>query len=232
MKLTGIDWCVLMDAEPGSTGEEAGAGGGALSGAGDGGGSAGAEGAGALSGAGAADGGGGDAGAAGEPDWDNMTDDDYFKGFTAPEGVDLDVKEVARDYGKFLRENHIPQKAFSDFLKIADGVARREDEASRAEAEKEEKALRDQMAAERKDLEGAFNPEQIGAAVGALRGFADDKVFFEHATGRLANSRALVRLLVNWAETHRDDGLPGTKPAGGGGDDFVRNWTGATGAAR
>lgn len=214
----------LMDEEPTGTGEEPGAGGGALSDAGD----AAPGGDGALSDAGDAR----PAAETAEPDWANMTDEDYFKGFQAPEGVEVDLKDISANYGKFLRENRIPQKALAEYLKIDAGIRKAADEKAAAEREAEDKALKEQMADERAALVKEFNPEQIKVAVEALRGFKEDRAFFEAATGRYSNNSTLVRLLVNWAETHGGDGLPGVKPTGGGGDDFVRNWTGASGGAR
>ena len=158
-------------------------------------------------------------------DWDKMTDEEYFKDFSAPEG--FDAKEIQANYGAFLRENHIPQAALSKFLDIAAGVGKRAEEAEKAEAEKATAAEKEAFQAEGKALRDAFNQEQIASAVEALKGFADDKAFFEAATGRFSNNATLVKLLVNWAETHRPDDLSGAAAgANGGQSDFLKNWTG------
>jgi hypothetical protein len=208
--------------------EEAGEGGddgsgGALAGAADGGG----EPAGATDGG---EGGGGEGAPTAEApavDWEKMTDEEYFKDFKPPEGVD--AKELQANYGAFLRENRIPQSALSKFLEISAGIEKKAAEEESAAAEKAEAEAKAAFQAEGKALREAFNKEQIASAVEVLKGFADDKAFFEAATGRFSNNATLVKLLVNWAETHRSDDVPGAAAGNGGGQDsFLRNWTGVS----
>ena len=208
--------------------EEAGEGGdggaGALAVAGDGGGEA-----------APADGDGGAlAGAGGEKpveapavDWEKMTDEEYFKDFKPPDGVD--AKELQANYGAFLRENRIPQTVLTKFLEISAGLEKKAADAERAEAAKAEAEAKAAFQAEGKALREAFNAEQIASAVEALKGFSDDKAFFEAATGTFSNNATLVKLLVNWADTHRADGVHGAAAgAGGAKDDFLTSWTGVS----
>ena len=160
-------------------------------------------------------------------DWEKMTDEEYFKDFKAPEGVD--AKELQANYGAFLRENRIPQSALSKFLEISSGIEKKAAEAEKAEAEKAEAAAKAAFQAEGKALRESFNAEQIASAVEALKGFSEDKAFFEAATGAFSNNATLVKLLVNWADTHRPDGVPGAAAgAGGAKDDFLTSWTGVS----
>lgn len=158
-------------------------------------------------------------------DWENMTDEQYFKDFSAPDG--FDAKEIQANYGAFLRENRIPQAALSKFLDIAAGVGKKAEEAAAADAAKATAAEKEAFQAEGKALREAFNQEQIASAVEALKGFSEDKAFFEAATGRFSNNATLVKLLVNWAETHRPDDVSGAAAGSNGGQsDFLKNWTG------
>ena len=92
--------------------------------------------------------------------------------------------------------------------------------------DKAEAAAKEEFVREGEAVRKEFSPEQIGSAKEALREFSGDKVFMSMATGRLSNSATLVRLLVNWAETHRGDGLPGGGAAPAQKQDFASLWRG------
>lgn len=161
----------------------------------------------------------------GEPqiDWDKITDEEYFRDFKVPEGMDVDVSKLSQRYGAFLRENRIPQGVMSKFLEIEAGVAKEQE----AEAAKEEETARKAFAEEKAKTLKMFTPEQLASANSALAELKDDRAFFDFATGRMANNPTLVRLLVSWADSHAADGVDGagkgagTKPA-----DFASLWRG------
>lgn len=166
----------------------------------------------------------------GEPqqpvDYSKMSDEEYFKDFKAPEGVEVDVGDLTKNYGEFLRKNGISPAVLSEFLGIEDKLVKAAESAGRAEQEKADAAEKAAFQAEGEAVRKEFSPEQIASAKTALKDFGGDKVFMSMATGRLSNSATLVRLLVNWAETHRGDGLPGGGAAPAQKQDFASLWRG------
>lgn len=159
-------------------------------------------------------------------DYSKMSDEEYFKDFKPPEGVEVDVGDLTKNYGEFLRRNGISQTALSEFLAIEDKLVKASSEAERAANEKAEKELKAEFQKEGEAVRREFSPEQIESAKTALREFGTDKTFMSLATGRLSNSATLVKLLVNWAETHRGDGVPGGGAAPSQRQDFASLWRG------
>ena len=159
-------------------------------------------------------------------DYGKMTDEEYFKDFKAPEGVEVDVAELTKDYGKFLRENGISREVFAKYLTLENGIQKAKADAAAAEDQKAEKAEREAFAKEGEAVRKEFTPEQIGSANAALRQLSGDKMFHQFATGRMSNNSTLVRLLVNWAETHGGDGLPGAGKGAAKEVDFATRWRG------
>lgn len=159
-------------------------------------------------------------------DYSKMSNEDYFKDFKAPEGVDVDVESLTKNFGDFLRENKISPDVLSKYLAIEGKLQMDADAAAKAESDKAAKEAADAFKAEGELVRKNFTPEQISSAVSALSEFKDDKGFFELATGQMSNNQTLVKLLVNWAETHKGDSAPGGAAAPGSKQDFASSWMG------
>lgn len=163
--------------------------------------------------------------AAAEPvDYSKMSDEDYMKQVKVPDGLDFDGASFSKAYGAFMRENKISPEVVSKFLEIEGAAAANEAKEEAARVEAEQKAFKEEGAA----LVKQFNPEQIASAIKALKDVgAADEAFMKMATGRFSNNATLVKLLVNWGETHKVDTLPGAANGSAGKDDFATLWMGS-----
>ncbi len=174
---------------------------------------------------------GGEGGEAQGYDWEHATADDYFSK-VAPkltDGVEFNPKIAALRYGQFCIDNKIPPEVLTQYLEMEGKfVADQNREASERQA-KEDADVRKNFEAQGAVLKRDFSPQQIQSAVDVLgRDFAGDKDFMRYATREMSNNPSLVKLLVNWAETHQvDTGTGAGKGAGAlGGRGFASTWTG------
>lgn len=184
--------------------------------------------------AGALGGGGGPAPAGGEGggyDWEHATAEDYFSK-VSPKldgGVEFNSKAAALRYGQFCIDNRIPPEVLTKYLEMEGKfVADQSREASERQA-KENAEARKSFEAQGEALKRDFSPQQIRSAVDVLgRDFAEDKDFMRYATREMSNNPSLVKLLVNWADTHQVDTGTGAGNGAGavGGRGFASTWTG------
>ncbi len=184
--------------------------------------------------AGALGGGNGPASDGGEVqgyDWEHATAEDYFSKVVAPkiDGVEFDAKMAADRYGKFCIENRISPETLTKYLALEGKFVEEQNKAAASEEAKRHAEFRKNFEAQGEALKRDFSPQQIQSAVDVLgRDFADDKDFMRYATKEMSNNPSLVKLLVNWAESHQVDTGTGTgRGAGGvGGRGFASMWTG------
>lgn len=158
------------------------------------------------------------------PDYSTMTDVDYVGKVTFPEGAEVNKEEFAKNYGELLRKYKIDPAFVGEYLK-------KDFEAYKAQKAESDKALSEAKAAfkaEGEALKKAFNPEQIASAVTALENLGADEKFMKFATRELSNNATLVKLLINWGETHKNDTVVQGGVAGSGNDDFVKRWMGVS----
>lgn len=201
----------------------AGGSGGALSGAG---GSGGAGGQGGQGGAGAGAG-------EGAIDWEKVTAAELFGKVKMPEieGINFNSEAAIEKYGEICRKHHISPEAIADFLNI--------EGKEYADALKAEKEEADKVAAETKknfDAQGValrkeFTQIQIDAAIDTIRNTAElngDKDFMDAITGPLSNNKTIMRLILNYRDSHHiDTGTGAGSGAGGSGNQgFAARWTG------
>ena len=164
-------------------------------------------------------------------DWEHATAEDYFSKVTAPkiDGVEFDAKMAADRYGQFCIENRISPETLSKYLALEGKFVAEQNKVAADEEAKRNAEFRKGFEAQGAVLKRDFSPQQIQSAVDVLgRDFAGDKDFMRYATREMSNNPSLVKLLVNWAETHQvDTGTGAGKGAGGlGGRGFASTWTG------
>lgn len=167
----------------------------------------------------------------GEFDWGNATPQSYFEKVTAPtgEGIEFDSRMAAERYGQFCIDNKISPDVLSKYLAMESKFVIEQNKAAEAEEAKKNAEFRKGFEAQGAALKRDFSPQQIQSAVDVLgRDFAGDRDFMRYATREMSNNPSLVKLLVNWAETHQTDtGVgAGNGAAAGSGRGFASTWTG------
>lgn len=164
-------------------------------------------------------------------DWEHATADDYFSKIAPKlsDGVEFNSKIAALRYGQFCIDNKIPPEVLTKYLEMESKFVSDQNKAM-AEREAQESAeARKNFEAQGAVLKRDFSPQQIQSAVEVLkRDFAGDKDFMRYATREMSNNPTLVKLLVNWADTHQTDGGVGigNGVTNGAGLGFAARWTG------
>ena len=164
-------------------------------------------------------------------DWEHATIDDYFSKVSAPkiDGVEFDVKMAADHYGQFCIDNKISPEVLTKYLEMEGKFVAEQNKATEAEEARKNAEFRKGFEAQGAALKRDFSPQQIQSAVDVLgRDFAGDKDFMRYATREMSNNPSLVKLLVNWADTHQTDGGVGigNGVTNGAGLGFAARWTG------
>lgn len=164
-------------------------------------------------------------------DWEKITDAEYFGKVAAPEieGATVNMDAVAKHYGDFCRRHHIAPEVVADFLKMDGENYMKNSAAKRAAEEAEGNKVREAFLAEGRELREVYTPDQIETACNTLaHNFAGDKKFMDVATTVLANNKTMVKMLLNWADTHRADGNTGAGNGLGSAAHrgFAATWTG------
>lgn len=172
-----------------------------------------------------------DTSAGGDFDWGNATPQSYFEKVSAPtgEGIEFDSKMAAERYGQFCIDNKIPPEVLTKYLAMEGKFVVEQNKAMEAEEARKNAEFRKGFEAQGAALRRDFSPQQIQSAVDVLgRDFAGDKDFMRYATREMSNNPSLVKLLVNWAETHQTDrGVgAGHGVTNGAGLGFAARWTG------
>lgn len=167
----------------------------------------------------------------GDFDWGNATPQSYFEKVSAPtgEGIEFDSKMAAERYGQFCIDNKISPQVLSKYLAMESKFIVEQNKATEAEEARKNAEFRKGFEAQGAALKRDFSPQQIQSAVDVLgRDFAGDKDFMRYATREMSNNPSLVKLLVNWAETHQTDrGVgAGHGVTNGAGLGFAARWTG------
>lgn len=164
-------------------------------------------------------------------DWEHATVEDYFSKVSAPkiDGVEFDVKMAADHYGQFCIDNKISPEVLTKYLEMEGKFVAEQNKATEAEEARKNAEFRKGFEAQGMALKRDFSPQQIQSAVDVLgRDFAGDKDFMRYATREMSNNPSLVKLLVNWAETHQTDrGVgAGNGVTNGVARGFAARWTG------
>ena len=166
-----------------------------------------------------------------EFDWGNATPQSYFEKVSAPtgDGIEFDSKMAAERYGQFCIDNKISPEVLTKYLAMESKFIVEQNKATEAEEARRNAEFRRGFEAQGAALKRDFSPQQIQSAVDVLgRDFAGDKDFMRYATREMSNNPSLVKLLVNWAETHQTDGGVGAGKGvtNGAGLGFAARWTG------
>ena len=184
---------------------------------------------GALSGAGA----GGGNGASDAIDWEKITDADFFAKVSMPEieGIKVDSEYVQKQYGEFCRKHHIDPKVVTEFMKLEGEAYKNELAERKAARETADKEVKENFEAQGKALRAEFNQLQIDDAIKTLQNdttLNGDEDFMKAVTGPLSNNKTMMRLILNWADTHKSDTTAGAGAGAGGGGaaGFAERWTG------
>lgn len=164
-------------------------------------------------------------------DFGNATPQSYFEKVTAPtgEGIEFDSRMAAERYGQFCIDNKISPDVLTKYLAMESKFVIEQNKAAEAEEAKRNAEFRKGFEAQGAVLKRDFSPQQIQSAVDVLgRDFAGDKDFMRYATREMSNNPSLVKLLVNWADTHQTDtGVgAGSGATAGSGRGFAARWTG------
>lgn len=164
-------------------------------------------------------------------DFANATPQDYFSKVEIPsiEGVEFNKDAALKNYGQFCIDNKISPEVLTKYLALEGKLIAEQNKVAEAESAEESAAERKNFEAQGVALKREFSPQQIDTAVEALsRDFSQDKDFMRYATREMSNNPSLVRLLVNWAETHSVDKAigVGSGSSGSGAKGFAARWTG------
>ena len=164
-------------------------------------------------------------------DFTNATPEDYFGKVEVPsiDGIEFNRETAMKNYAQFCIDNKIAPEVLSKYLALEGGLVAEQNKAAAAEEAAQQAEARKNFEAQGAALKREFSPQQISTAVEALtKDFSRDKDFMRVATREMSNNPSLVRLLINWAETHKTDNGTGVGNGIGGGSErgFAARWTG------
>lgn len=156
-----------------------------------------------------------------EIDYSKMTDAEYADKLEKVDGFNRD--EFAKMYGKFCRDEKLSPELVSKYIKMEKARIDETNAENKKAREAEAKAFQEEGV----ELRKKYNPQQINTAIQGLKSLGADEKFMGYATKELSNNPTLVKLLINWRETHSEDNGAGITGAESSREKtFEEVWTG------